>query len=137
MILQHLNWAAVAVSAVAYFCLGALWFNPKILGTAWMQGHGLSNPTEEDKKRMPMLMGTTLVLCFLGAVVMGYFCMAVNSWDWMTGAKIGLLAGIGFTASGIAMSYMYTKKSLTLIIIDSGYHVVGLAISGIILSVWR
>lgn len=137
MIIQHLNWLAVLVSAIAYFSLGAIWFNPKILGTAWMQGHGLANPTEEDKKKVPMLMAATLVLCFFGAAVMGYFCYAVNSWDWMRGAKLGLLAGLGFSTIGIGMSYMYTKKSLKLIIIDSSYHVVGLMICGIIMSVWR
>lgn len=137
MIIQHLNWLAVAVSALAYFALGAIWFNPKVFGTLWMKGHGITGPTEEDKKRMPMMMMTTLVLCFIGATTAGYFCYAVNSWDWMRGAKIGAMGGIGFAGVGLAMNYMYTRKPLSVIIIDTSYHVVGMVMAGVIMSVWR
>ncbi|MFI5164080.1 MAG: DUF1761 domain-containing protein [Bacteroidia bacterium] len=142
MIIQHLNWLAVAVSAIAYFALGAIWFNPKVFGTIWMQGHGIANPTEEDKKRMPMMMATTFVLCFIAVIAMAYFSYAVNSLHsgpatWMRGVKIGAIAGVGFTSVGIAMNHIYTRKSFTLIFIDSAYHVVGMIVSGIILSVWR
>ena len=137
MIIQYLNWLAVAVSPIAYFVLGAVWFNPNVFGKTWMKGHNIGEPTEGDKKGMPKLMAMTFVLCFIGAMVMGYFVYALNSWTWMTGAKIGLIAGCGFTGVGIAMNYMYTKKSLGLIIIDTSYHVVGFMICGIILSMWR
>ncbi|MBI4929180.1 MAG: DUF1761 domain-containing protein [Bacteroidetes bacterium] len=141
MIIQHINWLAVAVSAIAYFALGAIWFNPKVFGTIWMKGHGITAPTEEDKKRMPMMMATTLVLCFIGVIAMAYFVHVFSfyqvNWRWYSGAKVGLVAGIGFTGVGIAMNYMYTKKSLTLIIIDSAYHLIGMVGAGIIMSVWR
>lgn len=137
MIIQYFNWLAVGAAALAYFFLGAIWFNPKVFGTMWMRGHGLQNPTEEDKKKIPMLMISTLVLCFIGSVTTGYFTYALNSWDWMRGAKIGAIAGIGFTGVGIAMNYMYTKKPFSIILIDSLYHVLGMSIAGIILSVWR
>ena len=141
MIIQNLNWFAIAISAIAYFAMGAIWFNPKVFGTMWMKGHGISTPTEEDKKKMPMIMIATLILCFIGAFALSYFIYVISSyqmaWRWYSGVKIGLVAGCGFTGVGIAMNYMYTKKPLTLIIIDSLYHIVGMVISGIILSVWR
>lgn len=141
MIILHLNWLAVAVSALAYFALGAIWFNPKVFGTMWMQGHGISAPTEEDKKRMPMIMITTLVLCFIGTIAMGYFVEVFRyyqvNWRWYSGAKVAVVAGCGFTGVAMAMNYMYTKKSLKLIIVDSAYHLVGMIGAGIILSVWR
>lgn len=136
MLIQYFNWLAIAVAAIAYFSLGAIWFNPKVFGTAWMKGHNIT-PSEEDKKNMGKIMGMTLVLCFVGAMISCYFVLALNSWTWMSGAKIGLLAGSGFTGVGIAMNYMYTKKPISLIIIDSLYHVAGLIICCVILSVWR
>lgn len=142
MIIQHLNWLAVAVSAIAYFALGAIWFNTKVFGTIWMKEHNIGTPTEEDKKKMPMLMVSTFILCIIGAIAIGYFSYAVNSLHsgpitWMRGVKIGLIAGIGFSGVGIAMNYLYTRKSWTLILIDAGYHIVGMIISGIIMSVWN
>ena len=142
MIIQNLNWLAVIVSAIAYFALGAIWFNPKVFGTIWMKGHNLAPPTEEDKKRMPMRMLSTFILCLIGAAAMAYFMYVSSSyhhtsWRWYSGVKIGLIAGCGFSGVGIAMNYIYTRKSFTLILIDSAYHVVGMIVSGIILSVWR
>lgn len=140
MIIQNLNWLAIAVSALAYFALGAIWFNPKVFGTIWMKGHSIT-PTEEDKKKMPMVMLTTFILCFIGTIAMAYFVEVFRyyqvNWQWYSGVKVGLVAGCGFTGVGMAMNYMYTRKSLTLIIIDSSYHIAGMVVAGIILSVWR
>lgn len=142
MIIQNFNWLAVVVSAIAYFALGAIWFNPKVFGTIWMKGHNLTPPTEEDKKRMPILMLSTFVLCLIGVTALAYFVYVSRfylhtNWIWYSGAKIGLLAGCGFSGVGIAMNYLYTRKSFTLILIDSAYHIVGMIIAGIILSMWR
>ena len=140
MIILNLNWLAIGVSALAYFALGAIWFNPKVFGTMWMKGHGISAPTEEDKKKMPMVMLTTLVLCVIGTIALAYFIHVFSfynvNWRWYSGAKVALVGGIGFTGVGIAMNYMYTKKPWSLIILDSAYHVVGLVIAGIIISSW-
>ena len=141
MIIQHLNWLSVAVSALAYFALGAIWFNPKVFGTIWMKGHGIAAPTEEDKKKMPMMMLTTFILCFIGTIALAYFIHVFSfytvNWQWYSGVKVALVGGIGFTGVAMAMNYMYTKKPLLLIIIDSSYHIAGMAIAGIIMSVWR
>ena len=147
MIFQHLNWLSVAISAIAYFALGAIWFNQKVFGTMWMKGHNIGTVTEEDKKRMPIMMLSTLILCFIGATAMGYFSFALNSLhpgviedssvQAMKGAKLGAIAGIGFSGIGIAMNYLYTRKSFLIIAIDASYHVIGMIITGIITSVWR
>ncbi len=135
MILSQLNYLAVAVSAVAYFALGAIYFNPKVLGTIWMEGHKLSPPTEEDKKGMGKMMATTFVYCFIACVALGSLVTIIHPMTWLLGAKIGLLAGV-FTSISIAMSYMYTKKSFQLIMIDSAYHVIGLIIASLIQTAW-
>ena len=141
MIIQQINWLAVLTSTLAYFMLGAIWFNPKVFGSVWMKGHNIGAVTEEDKKKMPMMMITTFVLCFIGVIAMDYFVEVFRvyqvNWRWYSGVKVGLVAGCGFSGVGIAMNYMHTRKSWTLIIIDSSYHVAGMVIAGIILSVWR
>ncbi|MEW6467925.1 MAG: DUF1761 domain-containing protein [Bacteroidota bacterium] len=137
MVLQHLNWLAVAVSGLAYFMIGAVWFNQNVFGTAWMKGHNISGPTEEEKKKMPMMMLVTFLCCMVAAVCMGYFIHALGITNWMMGAKIGLIAGCGFAGVAIALNHMYTRKSLGLTIIDAGYHVAGLVVCGVILSAWH
>ncbi|MGC4021085.1 MAG: DUF1761 domain-containing protein [Cyclobacteriaceae bacterium] len=135
MILTHLNYLAVAVSAVVYFAIGAVYFNPKVFGTTWMQGHALSPPNEEDKKGMGKLMTITFIYCLISCVGIGCLVQIIRPGNWMVGVKIGLLAGM-FASVGIAVSHMYTRKSLTLAIIDSGYHLLGSIAAGVIQTMW-
>jgi hypothetical protein len=135
MILTHLNYLAVAVSAVAYFALGAIYFNPKVMGTKWMEGHKLSAPTEEDKKNMGKMMGMTFVLCLIACVGIGCLVQIIIPSNMVLAVKIGLLSGL-FASLSLAMSYIYTKKSFQLIIIDSAYHIIGMVLASLIQFAW-
>jgi hypothetical protein len=135
MILTQLNYLAIAVSAVAYFAFGAIYFNPKVMGKAWMEGHQLGNPTEEEKKAVGKLMAMTFVVCLIASIGLGALIKIICPPTLLVGAKIGLVAGV-FATSAIAMSYMYTRKSFQLIAIDSAYHVIGLIIAAVIQTAW-
>ena len=140
MILSHLNYLAILVSTIAYFAVGALWFSA-LFSKPWVKGHGIVMPDDatakaQMQKEMPMLMAKTFVLCFLATVALAYLEVACCSFTWMAGAKVGLLAG-AFVLVAITQSHMYTRKTFMLSLIDAGYHMVGLVMAGIILSVWR
>lgn len=136
MILMHLNYLAIAVSALAYFALGAIYFNPNVMGKAWMEEHKLGNPTEEDKKGMGKMMATTFVYCLIACIFLGAFVKIIHPASMLVGAKIGVACGV-FATMSIAMSYMYTKKSFKIVVIDSAYHVIGLAIAAVIQTAWQ
>lgn len=137
MVLQHLNWLAVAVSAFAYFSLGAIWFNPKVFGTLWMKGHGLSEPSEADKKNAGKIMGMAFVKTFLLTILTAYVVMIINySGNTMTAVKIGVVLG-GIASLPMGINYLFMKKSFTVWLIDGGYHVCGTVIISVLLSIWR
>ena len=137
MVIQHLNWLAVIVSAIVYFCLGAVWFNPKVFGTAWMKGHGISAPTEEEKKHAGKMMGMAFVKTIILTILTAYIVMIINyNGNTMTALKIGLVLG-GIASLPIGINYLFMKKSFTVWLIDGGYHVCGVVITSLILSVWR
>lgn len=138
MVLQHLNWLAVGVSALAYFSLGAIWFGP-VFGKMWMKGHGITPPTDEEKKNMNM--GMIFGMSFLKTAVMciltAYVVMIINyRGDMMTALKIGAVLG-GIAAFPIGINYLFMKKPFSIWILDGGYHACGVIITSIILSVWR
>lgn len=137
MIVTQFNWLAVLTAAAAFFALGAIWFNPKVFGSIWMKGHGLGNPTEEDKKRMPQVMGLTFLISIATAMAVGYFVYVMDCSTWMRGAKIGFVIGMGSGFAAIATTHLYTKKNMMTTLVDGMYYVAGAVICGVILSVWK
>ena len=136
MIISHLNYLAVAVSAIAYFMLGAIWYNAKVFGTIWAKGHNIDT-TNMDRSGMGKMMALTFVSCFVIAIVCGYMMTALYSYKCMSGMKLGLLMGVGFSGTTYFVHCLYTKKPFSVVLIDGGYHVLGIMLCSIIMSVWR
>jgi hypothetical protein len=131
------NWLAVAVSAIAYFALGALWYNQSVFGKAWAEGHKLNINPEDAKEGMPMMMAKTLALNFIIAFFIGIVVMGLQSTTVMSGLKVGALCGVGLSFCTMAVNSVYTGKGINVLLIDGGYHVVGILISAVILSIWH
>lgn len=66
---MHLNFLAIAVAALVPLLIGFIWYNPKVLGAAWMKEAGLN---EESMKgaNMMLIFGITLFLSLLLSVSM-------------------------------------------------------------------
>jgi len=50
---MEVNWIAVLVGAVAAYLLGWLWYSPKLFGTKWMAGVGIT--PDDNTPMMPAL----------------------------------------------------------------------------------
>lgn len=64
---MEMNWIAIAVSALLPLVVGAIWYNPKVLGKAWMQASGV---TEEQVQtgNMLVIFGLTYVFGLLASL---------------------------------------------------------------------
>jgi Protein of unknown function (DUF1761) len=135
--LSHAPWLQILVAAIAYFALGMIWYMPNTLGNTWAAGHKIDMSNKDEmKKKLPMMMGGTFALNLVMAFGMGLMVHGMQSTMCMAGMKNGLFIG-GFVAAAIGINYLYTGKSIKLWLIDAGYHVVGITLMGIILSVWH
>lgn len=136
---SHAPWLQIIVSAVAYFAIGAVWYMPAVFGNAWAAGHKLEKGNDEEmKKTLPKLMAITFVLTFIIAIGTGLLLYVLQApATCMSGIKAGLLVSGVFCALPMAINYTYTAKSVKLFLIDAGYHVIGITLTGIILSVWK
>ncbi len=137
---SHANWLAIGVAALAYFALGALWYSV-LFRKPWMAGHNIQMPTapeaqEQMKKQMPKVMGLGLLMNIAMAIIVGMLVMALGSIMCMSGIKLGLALGV-VAAIPLAMSHLYLMKPFKVWIIDGGYHVVGVTVMSIIISVWH
>lgn len=134
--LSHAPWLQIAVAAIAYFAIGALWYSV-LFQKAWIAGHNVQM-TEEGKKRAPLLFAISLVINFCQAIALALALDVMQTPAALVpGLKVGLFLGLAFGASCMVINYMYLGKSIKVIFIDAAYHVVGIAVMSIILSVWH
>src|SRR5690554_2194405 len=110
-------WWQILVAAFAYFVLGAIWFNQKVFGSAWVKAHGIVI-NEEDKKKVNM--GTLFIQTFIGTIlitsIISKLCMlsyggteACHAMGIAHCVKTGLMVGV---ATGVALhiTYLYLMK---------------------------
>ncbi|HKB45515.1 MAG TPA: DUF1761 domain-containing protein [Chitinophagaceae bacterium] len=135
-IFSEINWLAVLVAAIAFFALGAIWYS-FLFRDPWIRLTGVKMGDSNAKTGIAAIMFTSFLMIFICTVGLALFLNKVGPSSWMSGAKVGLIAGICFCAIAISNSYLYEKRPLGLHLINGGYNVAGCIIAGIILAVWR
>lgn len=128
------NYLAVAVSALVYWLLGAVWYG-FLFSKPWM---ALEHMTDVQAKSMNPVLPyiITIALNLLIAFVLAQICGWRNANTAARGAAIGILLWIGFIGPVTFTSYMYEMRPMQLFAINEFYSLVGLCVMGAILGAW-
>lgn len=133
---SNINFLAVLVAAIASFALGALWYTSILFGKAWQKELGYTDEYLQSGN-MPLTFGTSFVMMLLMALGMaGLLGAKGGEIGWAGGLQFGLLVGLFFAATSIAINYVYQRKSLKLWLIDAVYQVLIIGIMGAIIGAW-
>lgn len=134
--MYRINHLAVLVAALVFFALGALWY--KALQVPWLAGIGKTFEQltrEQGGSPLPFVIGfvAVLVMCYTLAWIVhkGMTPSAGN------GALTGTVVAFGIVGAALALNYGFESRGLTLWLINAGYVVIGLAVSGAIIGAWR
>jgi hypothetical protein len=138
MELSNINFLALLVAAVASFALGALWYSPVLFSKAWQKEVGLSDESLKTAN-IGLIFGSSFLLMLvmnlgLAVILQGH---ATGNVSAASGALYGFLIGVFFISTSIGINMLYQRKSFRLWLIDAGYQVGYLALSGAILGAWR
>lgn len=136
-LLSHINWLAVVAAGVAYFAIGAAWYSKVLFANAWVKHTGVNMNDPNAKKGAAQTMLFSLVLMIIASAGLAVIMARIDYVVWSTGVKVGLLAGICFSATAICISYLYEKRPFALHFINAGYSIVGTLVAAIIIAVWR
>lgn len=137
-VLGDLNWLAVILGGVVYFALGAVWFTPVTFGKAWQRSMGWDS-TEDQPNMGPALYIGPLITCLLASVAVGMIAKATGSTTFGDGIVLGLVVGVGISAAVLFVTGVFDPKkpqAMTWFAITAGYHLVGLLIASVIVSIW-
>ena len=135
-IFSDINWLAVLVASLAFFALGAIWYS-FLFRTAWIRHTNVNMNDPNAKSGVAGVMITGFVLTFITCIGIAIFLGKVGPSSWMSGAKVGLVAGVCFCAAAISNSYVYEKRPSALHLINGLYNIFGCVIAGIIIAVWK
>lgn len=134
-VFSNVNWLAILVGGVAYFLLGAIWYS-FLFKNAWIRLTGINPNDPNMKSGVAGVMLTSLILMIIASLGVGLFIAKIGIVNWMTGAKVGLVAGICFSFTAISISYLYEKRPLGLHFINGLYNTLGSMLAGIIIAIW-
>ncbi|KRP06702.1 MAG: hypothetical protein ABR95_03380 [Sphingobacteriales bacterium BACL12 MAG-120813-bin55] len=134
---NHINYLAVLVAGVASFALGAIWYSPVMFAKRWQNELGFTDEYLRQAN-MPLVMGGSLVMMIIMALGNAILQQAIYGADGNLelGLKTGLMIGLFFSATTLAINYFYQRKSLMLWLIDALYQVFFCAIAGAIIGAW-
>lgn len=131
--LGDLNWLAILVAAVAFFAVGALWYQRGVMGNRWMKAAAVE--PSEASPRAWIFVGT-LIAYFLMAMVMAMISQGIGASSFGDGLVLGLFTGVVFVAAQAWVNAAYEGRSMTLVLVNGGIGVIGHVIMAIIVTVW-
>ena len=129
----HINWLGVAVGALAYYMLGALWFTP-LFGKAWDRSIGHDRPKAERFGVAYYVV--PLVSAVLVSVMLGIVLAASKPGGLADAMLIGLMVGVAAAAVSINNALTpHTPRPYLFGAVTGGYHLVGITVAAVLIEV--
>ncbi len=137
-VFPRLNWLAVLVAGIAYFALGGLWFSKPAFGDIWSRSIGWDAEGGESPGASYYI--GPFITCLIATIVAAALAVATGSDTVLEGVVLGLLLGVGIAGSALFVTGVFDPKKpepMKWFAVTGGYHVVGLTIASVIVSLWR
>jgi len=134
--LTHFHFLAILVAALIQFFLGAIWYS-LLFAKPWMAlvGH---TPTPGQRPKGAI---TSMIVSFIGGLLLAFILAHVIYWAGADtlhrGLFIGFICWLGFVAAPLLSETMYERRPGKLFLINSGYWLLSMLISGTVLALWR
>ena len=135
-IFKEINWIAVLVGTLGYFFLGAIWYS-FLFKKKWIAYNKIVIDDPNAKKGVGAIMFASFIMMFVTSVALAFLAYRIGMWGWVSGVKLGLLTGVCFACTSMAINMLYEMKPLGLFFINGSYQVLGNIIAAIIIVCWR
>ena len=138
---NDLNWLAVAVSTVAAFAIGLVWFAPPVLGTLWARQVTQYAGIPEAEVASGAAKGAALLPWFaataINVVVLALAVAATGADSLADGVVLGAVLSLGFGATLNSWPSIFARLPRTWWLLNCGAAVLMNVVAGAILGVWQ
>lgn len=131
----YINHLAVFVCALMSLVIGAVWYSPLLFFRAWKRETGLSDEQIANAKPLKTY-SITLLLAWIISYNLAFF-LGDGKTNWRWGLAAGLLAGVGWVATMLAIVALFEQRTWRYMLINCGYVTIYFALIGFILGIWR
>jgi heme/copper-type cytochrome/quinol oxidase subunit 3 len=128
--MNDINVFAVLVAALATFIIGGPWYAKPVFGTLWQREAG----TVPQPRHPALVFAAAYVLSVIACAALAMHLG--KEADWRRGLEVGAVIGIAFVATSFGINYAFGGRSVRLLAIDAGYHILQFAAFGLILGAW-
>ena len=136
---MKIKYPAVIVATLVHYILGGLWYSPLLFGNKFIQ---LINWTPEQLRQVESQShAKELALAFVMSLVLVYilahFVQYTKATNALGGIQTAFWIWLGFIVTTQVPTVIFEKRSFGLFAINVAYQLVGCALAGVILAIWR
>ena len=139
--MHSLNYWAVLVSAVATMVVGFLWYSPLLFAKPWMREMGYDPndkaKTQEMQKSAGPAYAGSMIASLLSAFTLALIFHALAADSIHDALPISFHIWLGFVATVQFTGALFTRQSMKLFAINTGYQLVCYLVMGVILVSWK
>ena len=136
---MKIKYPAVIVATLVNYILGGLWYSPLLFGNKFLQIMNWSPEKIAEMERqtpvkeLSIAFVMSLVLVYILAHLVQY-TKAKTAW---AGIETAFWLWLGFIVTTQLATVIFEQRPLGLYLINIGYQLVGCALAGAILAIWR
>ena len=139
--MHNLNLWAILVAAISTMVVGFLWYSPLLFAKPWMREMGYDPNDkarmEEMRKGAGRAYGGSFVASLLSAFTLALILHGLRAQDLHFGLMASFHVWLGFVATVQFTGALFSKQSMKLFGINTGYQLVCYLVMGTILTVWQ
>ena len=132
----RLNYLAILVSGLVYFCMQAVWFT--VFMKEWLAGIGKTADQLHQEGGSVVL---AYVIGFISTLVMAaaisWFTQMTGKQNVIRGVLVGVVAWVGFVLTTWSAEYAFEEKGLRILLINTGSSLIGMVVMGAIQGAWK
>jgi len=139
--MHSLNWLAILVAAISTMILGFLWYSPLLFAKAWTREMGYDPNDKAKMEEMRKSAGPAYAGSFAASLISAFTLALILHGMQAQSLHFGLMASfhiwLGFVATVQFTAALFTKQSMKLFAINTGYQLVCYLAMGAILVLWK
>jgi hypothetical protein len=139
--MHNLNYWAVLVAGLASMVLGFLWYSPLLFAKPWMREMGYDPndkaKTQEMQKSAGPAYAASTVASLLSAFTLALIFHGLGTNNIHYALATSFHIWLGFVATVQLTGALFTRQSMKLFAINTGYQLVCYLVMGAILVSWK